>query len=168
MTTIGSLSKDDGDGDKNGKEAMGLYYSQTTLHAHQAQCLHFPYLSPWYFLSWLLIVSFAFLMSVPVVFSRTWTSHAGVLKMPHVSRNIINSLLCWSATLILFIQTGNSSLCQVGACQKSEPAGRMSNFEKCLKVFARSPDYYPAYYMGGDWSDKTVSTLWTSLYENVL
>ena len=166
MTTIGSLNN--GDGNKNGKEAMGLYYSQTTLHAHQAQCLHFPYLSPWYFLSWLLIVSFAFLMSVPVVFSRTWTSHAGVLKMPHVSRNIINSLLCWSATLILFTQTRNSSLCKVGACQKSEPAGRMGNFETFSRVFAKSPDYYPAYCIGADWSDWTVPTLWNSLHESVL
>ena len=165
MTTIGSLSKDDGDGNKNGKEAMGLYYSQTTLHAHQAQCLHFPYLSPWYFLSWLLIVSFAFLMSVPVVFSRKWTSHAGVLKMPHVSRNIINSLLCWSVTLILFIQTRNSSLWKVGACQKSEQAGRMGNVEKFSRVFA---NYYPAYYIGADWSDWTVPTLWNFLHENVL
>ena len=39
-----------------------------------------------YFLSWLLVVSFAsFKIAMPFVFSRTWTSHAGVLKMPRVS-----------------------------------------------------------------------------------
>ena len=67
--------------------------------------------------------------------------------MPHVSRNIINSLLCCSVTLILFIQTRNSSLWKVGACQKSEQAGRMGNFEKFSRVFA---NYYPAYYIGAD------------------
>ena len=38
-----------------------------------------------YFLSWLLVVFFAILIAVPFVFSRTWTSHAGVLKMPRES-----------------------------------------------------------------------------------
>ena len=44
------------------------------------------YVSPNYFpfLYWLLVVSFAILIVVPFVFSRSWTSLAGVVKMPRV------------------------------------------------------------------------------------
>ena len=45
------------------------------------------------------------------VFSRSWTSLAGVIKMPRVSDD---SLLCWSVTLLIFIQTLHSL----------QPAGR--------------------------------------------
>ena len=38
-----------------------------------------------YFFYWLLVVSLAILITVPFVFSRSWTRLAGVLKMPHVS-----------------------------------------------------------------------------------
>ena len=38
-----------------------------------------------YFFYWLLVVSLAILIAVPIVFSRTWTSLAGVLKMPRVT-----------------------------------------------------------------------------------
>ena len=34
--TIGSLSNDDGDGNKNGKKAIGLISKTTTLHVHHA------------------------------------------------------------------------------------------------------------------------------------
>ena len=74
--------------------------------------------------------------------------HLEVRQKYSAARRIFNSLLGVSSgdeTLHLMfdilLQTRNSSLCKVGACQKSEPAGRMSNFEKCLKVFAKSPDY---------------------------
>ena len=38
-----------------------------------------------YFFYWLLVVSLGILTAVPFVFSRSWTSLAGVLKMPRVS-----------------------------------------------------------------------------------
>ena len=34
--TIGSLSNDDGDGNENGKKAIGLISKTTTLHVHHA------------------------------------------------------------------------------------------------------------------------------------
>ena len=74
-----------------------------------------------YFFYWLLVVSLVILIAVPFVFSRSqWISLAGVLKMPRVSNvfkdytsikplnkkiSIINFLLCWSVTLLMFIQT---------------------------------------------------------------
>ena len=43
------------------------------------------------FLSWLLVVSFAILIAVQVVSSRTWKSYTGVLKMPRTSNAFINT-----------------------------------------------------------------------------
>ena len=54
--------------------------------------------------------------------------------------NIINSLLCWSVTLLMFIQTlEHSSHCKFGACQKWEPAGRIGDFGNFSNGFAKSP-----------------------------
>ena len=55
-----------------------------------------------------------------------------------------NSNTVHSNTQQLALQSWRLSKVGAGA------AGRMSNFEKCLKVFAKSPDYYPAYYIGAD------------------
>ena len=84
-------------------------------------CCPCKYFTELYFFYWLVVVSLAIFIAVPFVFSRSWTSLAGVLKMPHVSNafsrihiiikllnkkiNIINSLLCWSVNLFMFIQT---------------------------------------------------------------
>ena len=43
-----------------------------------------------YFFYWLSVVSLAFFIAVPFVFSRSWTSLAGVLKMPPVSNTFEN------------------------------------------------------------------------------
>ena len=39
--TLGSLSNDDADGNKNGKKAIGLISKTTTLHVHNAFFVHF-------------------------------------------------------------------------------------------------------------------------------
>ena len=65
----------------------------------------------------------------------TWHAYQTLLKIIHRYKTtikykikIINSLLCWSVTLLMFIQTSNSSHCKFGACQKWEPAGRIGDF----------------------------------------
>ena len=70
-----------------------------------------------YFFYWLLlIVPLTILIAVPFVFSRSWTSLSGVnsnclayktlFKITHRCKtlkiNLINSLLCWSVTLLMF------------------------------------------------------------------
>ena len=70
-----------------------------------------------YFFYWLLlVVSLTISIAVPFVFSRSWTSLAGVnskcrayktlLKITYRNKtlkiNLINSLLCWSVTLLMF------------------------------------------------------------------
>ena len=52
--------------------------------------------------------------------------------------NTINSLLCWSVILLMFIQT-LSSHCKFGASQKWESACHISDFEIFFKGFAESP-----------------------------
>ena len=48
-------------------------------------CCLFKCFTELYFFYWLLEVSFAILIAVPFVFSLSWTSLAGVLKMSRVS-----------------------------------------------------------------------------------
>ena len=90
-----------------------------------------------YFFYWLLVVSLVILIAVPFVFSRSWTSLAGVLKINagrikrfwrlHI---VINSLLCWSVTLLVFIQTLHSL----------QLAGRyIGDFGNFFSGFAKSP-----------------------------
>ena len=64
-----------------------------------------------------------------------------VIKALNKKINIINSLLCWSVTLLMFIQTiDHNSHCKFGACQKLwEPAGRIGDFGNFLNGFAKSP-----------------------------
>ena len=75
----------------------------------------------------------------------TWHAYQTLLKIIHRYKTtikykikIINSLLCWSVTLLMFIQTSNSSHCKFGACQKWEPAGRIGDFGNFLNGFAKS------------------------------
>ena len=63
-----------------------------------------------------------------------------VIKPLNKKINIISSLLCWSVTLLIFIQTlYSSSHCKFGACQKWEPAGRVGDFGNVLNGFTKSP-----------------------------
>ena len=63
-----------------------------------------------------------------------------VIKALNKKINIISSLLCWSITLLTFIQTlCHSSHCKFGACQKWEPAGRVGDFGNFLNGFIKSP-----------------------------
>ena len=97
-----------------------------------------------YFFYWLLlVVSLAILIAVPFVFSRSWTSHAGAStqnasRIKRFSRlhivikplnkkkiNIINSLLCWRVTLLMF--TANL------AVVKSE--NRLAVYKVILEIF---------------------------------
>ena len=70
------------------------------------------------FFYWLLVVSLVILIAVPIVFSRSVniacrsTQNAARIKRfwrlhidKTIKKNIISSLLCWSVTLIMFIQT---------------------------------------------------------------
>ena len=74
------------------------------------------------FIYWLLVVSLAILIAVPFVFSRSWTLPAGVnskcrayqtlfkiirivIKPLNKKINLINSLLCWSVTLLMFSES---------------------------------------------------------------
>ena len=63
-----------------------------------------------------------------------------VIKPLNKKINIINSLFCWSITLLMFIRTRHhSSLWKFGACQKWEPVDRIGNFGNVLNGFAKSP-----------------------------
>ena len=56
----------------------------------------------------------------------------------------MNSLLCWSVTLLMLIQTPYylSHCCKFGACQKGEPAGRiLDDFGNFLKGFEKTHDW---------------------------
>ena len=53
--------------------------------------------------------------------------------------NIINSLLCWSVTLLMFIQTLDTA--RLPICQKWEPVGRRGDFGNVLNGFAKSPRF---------------------------
>ena len=44
---------------------------------------------------------------------------------------MINSLLCWRVTLLMFIQTLDSSHWTLGACQRWEPADRIGDYYYC-------------------------------------
>ena len=63
-----------------------------------------------------------------------------VINVLNKKINIISSLLRWSVTLLMFIQTlYHSSHCKFGACQKWEPAGRVGDFGNFLNGFVKSP-----------------------------
>ena len=63
-----------------------------------------------------------------------------VIKSLNKKINIINSLFCWSVTLLMLIQTlYHSWHWKFGSCQKWEPAGRVGNFGNVLNGFAKSP-----------------------------
>ena len=53
--------------------------------------------------------------------------------------NIINSLLCWSVTLLMFIQILDTA--RLPICQKWEPVGRRGDFGNVLNGFAKSPRF---------------------------
>ena len=57
----------------------------------------------------------------------------------HAYQTLLNLHIIKNVTLLLFIQTLVSSPCKFGACQKSEPAGRMGDFEKFSTFSAKSP-----------------------------
>ena len=107
-----------------------------------------------YFFYWLLVVSLVILIAVPLVYIRSWTSLAGVnskcpayqtrFKITHRYKplnkkiNLINSFLCWSVTLLMFIQTlYHSSHCKF-VKSAWEPAGRMGDFGYFFNGFAKS------------------------------
>ena len=48
-----------------------------------------------YYLSWLLVVSFAISITVPLVFSHTWTSQAGVLKIDAARIKCFVQVITW-------------------------------------------------------------------------
>ena len=57
---------------------------------------------------------------------------------------MINSLLCWSVTLLIFIQTPDhrSHFCKFGACQKGQPAGRiLGDFGNFWTVSQKAHDW---------------------------
>ena len=89
-----------------------------------------------YFFYWLLVASLAISIAVPVVFSLTLTSLAGVL-LKNTARFKGDEQL--HITLFMFIPTRNSQHCKFGACQNWEPAGRISDFGNFLNGFAKSP-----------------------------
>ena len=112
-----------------------------------------------------LIVLIALLV---VVFSRTWTSHAWVLKMPRVS-NLCGKIKVkckriwfWDLFLLVFIPLRNSAHCKFGAWQNSEVAGRTGDYGNWLKYetifrkFLLKAQSYPAYYITAEWTDWTV------------
>ena len=69
--------------------------------------------------------------------NRFWRLHI-VLKPLNKKKNIISSILCWSVTLLRFIQT-LSSHCKFGTSQKWEPDGRIGYFGNFFNGFARNP-----------------------------
>ena len=63
--------------------------------------------------------------------------HIIIRPLNKKKKSIINSLFCWSVTLLLFIQTlYHSSHWKFGACQKWELAGHIGNFGNVLNGFA--------------------------------
>ena len=64
------------------KMKCSCYEESSVIHEN---CCLVKCFTDLYFFYWLLVVSLAILNAVPFVFSRSWTSLAGVLKMPRVS-----------------------------------------------------------------------------------
>ena len=100
-----------------------------------------------------------FLITLLVIFSRPWTSHTGVLKMPRVSNeygvldlNANENHSDTSSWLLAFIQILDSSHCKFWHLAKFRLAGRTGDFLK----FLLKANYYPVYYIMADWSDWTV------------
>ena len=63
-----------------------------------------------------------------------------VIKPLNKKINIINSLFCWSITLLMFIRTRHhSSLWKFEACQKWEPVDSIGDFGNVLNGLAKSP-----------------------------
>ena len=97
-----------------------------------------------YFFHWMLVASLAFKIALLVVISRTWTSLAGVLKLPRVSNafkdytrlHIVKPLNEELKLQILYyvVQTSNSSHCKLGACQRL-----YRWFWKFFNVFSENP-----------------------------
>ena len=69
-------------------ETLHSQYLSSVVNENCCLCKSFTELC---FLSWLLVVSFAILIAVQVVSSRTWKSYTGVLKMPRTSNAFINT-----------------------------------------------------------------------------
>ena len=130
---------------------MKIVVSMTLLISHEC-------FTELHFLSWLLVVSFAILIAVPVVFSRTWTSYAVVLKMPRVS----------NAFKFTHNKKRNSITVHSNTCQLAVQIWRLSKVRtgwpyawvilKSFRNFPPKAHYYPAYCTGADWSDWTVPT----------
>ena len=70
------------------------------------------------------------------LFKINWL-HIVIKSLNEKIINRINSLLCWSVTLLMFIQTLDQLALQF--CQKWEPAGRIGDFGNFFNGFAKCP-----------------------------
>ena len=88
-------------------------FRDTSLSIHvfvNKNCCHFK-MFHWIIFLALNVCQDLLLSALPVVvFSRTWTSHAGVLKMPRVSNEygVLKVKWFWDLFLLVFIQTPDS------------------------------------------------------------
>ena len=98
-------------------------FRDTSLSIHvfvNKNCCHFKCFFELYFLP--NVCQDLLLITLPVVVvSRTWTSHAGVLKIPRVPNEygVLKVKWFWDLFLLVFIQTPDSSHCKFGAWQNS-------------------------------------------------
>ena len=113
-------------------------------------CLCFTEL---YFFYWLLVFSIVIIIAVPFFFQsfsvniactstqtasrikRVWRLYIDKINKKNKKINIINSLMCWSVTLLMFIQTSTT----VHELRKREPAGRIGDFGNYFNGLAKSP-----------------------------
>ena len=100
-----------------------------------------------YFIYWVLVVSLAIFLKIAllVVFSRTWTSLVGVVKLPRVSNALRLHSITHNKTIKWRIYIVNSLLCCSNKQQLALQVWRMAKVRTKLLPCIPHRFYYPAY-----------------------